>query len=71
MTTHRVPRTVAELNSPLVRNLPLPSPHSLRVFGFAADDDAFLPFGQLSFGPASVSSVIGSEPVWPTLKMPE
>ena len=29
-----MPRTVAALYLPLVRNLPLPSPHSLRVLGF-------------------------------------
>ena len=72
MTTHLVPRTVAELNWPLVRNLPLPSPHSLRVLGFfCGRADAFLPRGQLSLGPASASSVIGLAPrVWLILKMP-
>src|SRR6185436_19422541 len=59
ITTHFVPRTVAELKLPFVRNWPLPSPHSLRVFGFFAAALAVLEaFGQLSFGPASASSVI-------------
>ena len=33
-TSHLVPRTVAALYCPRVRNEPEPSPHSLRVFGF-------------------------------------
>ena len=32
-TSHVVPRTVAALYAPVVRNLPLPEPHSLRFFG--------------------------------------
>src|SRR5262249_8746218 len=36
MISHLVPRTVAELNWPRVRNCPAPSPHSLRVLGFFA-----------------------------------
>ena len=35
-TSHLVPRTVAALYLPDVRNAPLPSPHSLRVFFLAA-----------------------------------
>src|SRR3954454_14428215 len=35
-TSHFVPRTVAELYWPRVRNEPDPSPHSLRDFGFLA-----------------------------------
>ena len=35
-TSHLVPRIVAALYWPRVRNLPLPSPQSLRVFGFVA-----------------------------------
>ena len=33
-TSHRVPRTVAALYLPAVRNAPLPSPQSLRFLGF-------------------------------------
>jgi len=35
-TSHRVPRTVAALYFPLVRNAPFPSPQSLRDFFLAA-----------------------------------
>ena len=35
-TSHLVPRTVAELYEPSVRNLPLPSPHRWRFFFFFA-----------------------------------
>jgi hypothetical protein len=35
-TSHFVPRIVAALYWPRVRNWPLPSPQSLRVFGFFA-----------------------------------
>ena len=35
-TSHLVPRTVAAEYWPLVLELPLPSPHSLRVLGFFA-----------------------------------
>src|SRR3954469_3452265 len=35
-TSHFVPRTVAALYLPAVRKAPLPSPQSLRVFGFVA-----------------------------------
>ena len=66
-TIHRVPRTVAELKEPSVRNLPLPSPHSRRFFFFAAAL-AFPP--QLSFS-TSFSVVVGFAPlVWPILKTP-
>jgi len=72
VTTHLVPRTVAELNLPVVRNAPLPSPHSLRVFFFAAAAPAeLLAFGHRASASASPRSVIGFAPwVWPTLKMP-
>src|SRR4051812_3167013 len=35
-TSHFVPRIVAALYLPVVRKLPLPDPHSRRVFGFLA-----------------------------------
>ncbi len=53
VTSHLVPRTVAALYWPRVRNLPLPSPQSLRVFGFLAAALA-LPFFEQS--PASRSA---------------
>ena len=71
MTTHLVPRTVAELNWPRVRNLPLPSPQSLRVLGFFWAVLALLARAGSGLGPASASSVIGLAPrVWLILKMP-
>ena len=70
VTSHFVPRTVAALYFPLVRNAPFPSPHNLRDFFFAADEDAFLPFGQLSVS-VSVSVVSGRLPlVWLILNRP-
>ena len=49
----------------------MPSPHSLRLFFFAATRAAFLPFGQLSVS-VSVSVVSGRVLpfVWLILKMP-
>ena len=65
-TSHSVPRTVAALYWPRVRNEPEPSPHSLRVFGFfAAACAARPPHASAS---TSRSSVI--EPGCVTLKMP-
>src|SRR5262245_23009642 len=70
VTSHFVPRTVAELNRPVVRNFPLPSPHRRRFFGFAAALLAFLDFGQLSCW-VRVSVVSGFFPFgWLILKMP-
>jgi len=67
VTSHLVPRTVAALYLPLVRNRPLPSPHSRRVFAFAA---ALARRGQLS-GSVNVSVVSGREPpVWLILNTP-
>src|SRR3954471_11480593 len=60
-TSHLVPRTVAELKEPLVRNLPLPSPHSRRFFFFFLATLALPAALQLSFS-TSVSVVIGLEP---------
>ena len=58
-TSHLVPRTVAELYWPLVRNLPLPSPHSRRFFFFLAAALALpLALQPVSFS-TSVSVVIG------------
>ena len=68
-TSHLVPTTVAALCLPLVRNLPLPSPHSRRFF-FLAAAIALPAFGQLSFS-TSVSVVSGLAPLpCPSLKMP-
>jgi len=72
-TTHRVPRTVAEANRPEVRKRPLPSPQRwrdlrLRVVAAARPPDAL---GQVGRVPASVSVVIGVDPVvWPSVKVP-
>ena len=67
-TYHFVPRMVAALYWPRVRNLPLPSPQSLRVLGFLAAALAFLPaFLQSSF---SVSVSVVMPPDWLSLKMP-
>ena len=68
VTSHLVPRTVAALYWPRVRNLPLPSPQSLRVFGFLAAALALLAFGQPVSFSDSVSVVI--PPDWLSLKMP-
>ncbi len=66
-----MPRTVAELYWPLVRNLPLPLPHSRRFFAFAAAVLARLPFGHDSFS-VSLSTVTGVlPPVWESLNRPE
>ena len=68
-TSHLVPTTVAALCLPLVRNLPLPSPHRRRFF-FLAAAIALPAFGQLSFS-TSVSVVSGLAPLpCPSLKMP-
>ena len=66
-TSHFVPRTVAALYLPLVRNLPLPSPQSLRVLGFLAAARAFRASGR--------RELLGQRqrvipPDWETLKMP-
>jgi hypothetical protein len=58
-TSHFVPRTVAALYCPRVRNEPDPSPHSFRVFGFFAAARA-LPHA--ASGSLSVRSVV--EPDW-------
>ena len=55
-TSHFVPRTVAAAYEPLVRNLPLPSPHSLRDFGLRFW--AARALREQSSGSLSVSSVI-------------
>src|SRR3954471_9420851 len=64
-TSHFVPRTVAALYWPRVRNEPEPSPHSLRVFGFFFA--ACAPRHGAS-GSLSVRSVVPPDCV--TLKMP-
>ena len=50
-----------------MRNLPLPSPHSLRDFGFFAAALALPRFGQRN---ASVSVSVVTPPFWETLKFP-
>jgi hypothetical protein len=63
-TSHFVPRTVAELYWPFVRNRPLPSPHSRRFLGFFFAADA-LPLDALqpvSFS-TNVNVVIGFAPL--------
>ena len=67
VTSHLVPRIVAALYWPSVRNLPLPSPQSLRVFGFAAAARACPCCSRSSFSD-SVSVVM--PPDWESLKMP-
>src|SRR4051812_43771748 len=67
-TSHFVPRTVAALYWPRVRNAPLPSPHSRRVLGFLAAADALPRLGQAASFSVSVRSVVAL--VWPSLKMP-
>src|SRR5215510_6242308 len=72
-TSQRVPRTVAELYLPSVRNVPLPSPQSLRVFFFLAAADAVLlaAFGHFASGSASLSTGIGLVAFfWLIVKMP-
>ena len=64
-----MPRTVAALYLPLVRNLPLPSPQSLRVLGFLAAALAPCAFGQGASFSVSVSVVIAAA-TGETLKMP-
>ena len=64
-TSHLVPRTVAALYLPEVRNLPLPSPHSLRVLGLAAAELAFLHGASVSTSLRSVTP-----PFCESLKMP-
>ena len=63
------PRTVAELNWPLVRNLPLPLPHRCREERLRATTADFLaPLPHWGVGPARLSSVIGFLPfVWPPI----
>ena len=60
--SHFVPRTVAALYWPRVRNDPLPSPHSLRDFFFLAAAAALLPRGHESAS-VSASVVTGLEPL--------
>src|ERR1700754_1169720 len=68
--SHFVPRTVAALYWPRVRNEPLPSPHSLRVFFFFAAAEALFARGHVSFS-VSASVVTGLEPlVWVSLNRP-
>ena len=66
-TSHLVPRTVAALYWPRVRNSPLPSPQSLRVLALAAAALAF-PSGSPSSFSDRVSVV--TPPDWLSLKMP-
>src|SRR5690348_11168288 len=71
VTSHLVPRTVADEYLPVVRNEPLPSPHSLRDFFFLAAALALPFFGHFASGSTRARSVIGLAPrVWVTLKMP-
>ena len=63
-----MPRIVAALYWPFVRNLPFPSPQSLRVFGFLAAALAFLAAGHGASGSLSVSVVMSPDCV--TLNMP-
>ena len=67
-TSHFVPRTVAALYLPVVRNAPLPSPHSLRVFGFFAAALARPSSGSGASCSTSVRLVIPRDCV--TLKIP-
>ena len=53
-----MPRTVAALYLPVVRNAPLPSPHSLRFFAFLAAALARPFFGQAASGSVSLRFVI-------------
>src|SRR5262249_8214893 len=61
-TNHLVPRMVAALYLPVVRNEPLPVPQSLRVFGFLAAAWADLLRGQAASCSVSVRLVI--PPTW-------
>jgi hypothetical protein len=68
--SQRVPTTVAALCFPFVRNLPLPSPHSLRDFFLLAAAAAEALRGQRSRS-VSVNVVTGLEPfVWVSLNSP-
>jgi hypothetical protein len=62
VTTHLVPRTVADEYLPVVRKEPLPSPHSLRVFFFLAAALALPRLGHLASASASLRSVTGLAP---------
>src|SRR5215216_617092 len=69
-TSHLVPTTVAALCLPLVRNRPLPSPHSRRLRFLLAAAFAFPPPPHCSF-PVIASVVSGWLPLrWVTLKTP-
>ena len=68
-TSHVVPRTVAALYLPAVRNAPLPLPHSLRVFDLLGGG-ARLPEGFLQPVSGSVSVRSVSPPARVSLKMP-
>ena len=61
-----MPRTVAALYLPTVRNAPLPSPHSLRDFGFFAAALPRFPHG--ASGSFNVKFVIPR--FWSTRNMP-
>src|SRR5690349_6435256 len=70
-TSHWVPRTVAALYWPRVRNDPEPLPHSLRDFGFflaAACAELCFFFGHFASGWESVRSVVFLPSL--SLKMP-
>ena len=68
-TSHVVPRTVAALYLPAVRNAPLPLPHSLRVLTFLAAALA-LPEGFLQPVSGSVRVSTVTPPARVSLKMP-
>src|SRR5689334_21545354 len=57
-TSHLVPRTVATLYLPDVRNEPLPSPQSLRFLGFLALTRALLRVGHAESCSVGVSVVM-------------
>ena len=67
LTSHFVPRTVAELYLPAVRNEPLPSPQRWRCFFLVAAALRPPPRHEAS---ASVSARFVTEPGWVTLKTP-
>src|ERR1700759_5397762 len=67
-TNHFVPRTVAALYWPTVRNEPWPLPHRLRVFGFLLAAAAWAPLPHGASGWLSVRSVVAL--VWVSLNWP-
>src|SRR4051812_9551249 len=67
-TSHSVPRTVAALYWPVVRNEPEPLPHRCRAFGFLVAFAAACARAHDASGSLSLRSVV--RPGWGTLKMP-